>query len=165
MAPTSYDAPSATKIVIAATPAVRSRLERALAGHSLTFAQISADVMSLLANERYGMVIISMDFDESQMFALLGDIRSHSKYRKVPIVCVLAERGRLSDVAIEGLDHAVKAMTANGFLDLYRFPDDDAGNARIRRIIDHLILIDGDLQAIAEVQELGRVTERRASSR
>jgi hypothetical protein len=40
-------------------------------------------------------------------------------------------------------------------------PDDDGGNGRIRRIIDYLILIDGDLQAISEVHDLGRVTERR----
>src|SRR4051812_37562459 len=123
------------------------------------------DVMSLLSNDKYGMVIISVHFDESQMFTLLGDIRAHSKYRKVPIVCVLGERGRLSDVAVEGLDHAVKAMTANGFLDLQRFPDDDIGNARIRRIVDYLILIDGDLQAISEVQELGHATERRRAAR
>ncbi len=121
--------------------------------------------MSLLSNDKYGMVIISVHFDESQMFTLLGDIRAHSKYRKVPIVCVLGERGRLSDVAVEGLDHAVKAMTANGFLDLQRFPDDDIGNARIRRIVDYLILIDGDLQAISEVQELGHATERRRAAR
>jgi hypothetical protein len=56
-------------------------------------------------------------------------------------------------------------MTANGFLDLHRFPDDDNGNARIRRIVDYLILIDGDLQAISEVQKLGRVTKRRLSQR
>ncbi len=136
-----------------------------MAGHHLTFAQTTADVMSLLSNDRYGMVIISVHLDESQMFALLGDIRARSMYRKVPIVCLLAERGRLSELAVEGLDHAVKAMTANGFLDLHRFPDDDSGNARIRRIVDYLILIDGDLQAISEVHELGRVTERRISQR
>jgi hypothetical protein len=52
-------------------------------------------------------------------------------------------------VAIEGLDHAVKAMMANGFLNLLHFSDDEEGNARIRRIVDHMILIDGDLQHIA----------------
>jgi hypothetical protein len=51
----------------------------------------------------------------------------------------------LSDVAIEGLDHAVKAMLANAFLNLRKFPDDGSGNARVRRIIDYLILIDGDM--------------------
>ncbi|HZS68500.1 MAG TPA: hypothetical protein VFA72_15395 [Burkholderiales bacterium] len=165
MTANAYAPPPSTKVVIAASPVVRSRLERVLAGHHLTFAQTTADVMSLLSNDRYGMVIISVHLDESQMFALLGDIRARSMYRKVPIVCLLAERGRLSELAVEGLDHAVKAMTANCFLDLHRFPDDDSGNARIRRIVDYLILIDGDLQAISEVHELGRVTERRISQR
>jgi hypothetical protein len=40
-------------------------------------------------------------------------------------------------------------MRANGFLDLHHFADDDEGNARIGRIVDYLILIDGDLQHIA----------------
>jgi hypothetical protein len=43
----------------------------------------------------------------------------------------------------------VKALRANGFLDLQHFVDDDNGNARIARIVDYLILIDGDLQHIA----------------
>ena len=160
-----YAPPPSTKIVIAATPPVRERLKRVLAGHQLTFAETTPEVISLLTGDRFGMVIISVHFDESQMFALLGDIRAHAKYRKVPIVCVLAERGRLSEVAVEGLDHAVKAMTANGFLDLQRFPDEELGNARIRRIIDYLILIDGDLQSLSEVQELSKVTERRHIAR
>lgn len=160
-----YGPPPNTKIVVAATPATRSRLERVLEGHEVTFANSTEEVMSLLAADRFGMVIISVQFGESQMFALLGHIRAHSRYRKVPILCLLDERGRLSEVAVEGLDHAVKAMTANGFLDLQRFPDDDAGNGRIRRIVDYLILIDGDLQAISEVHDLGRVTDRRQTAR
>jgi hypothetical protein len=103
------------------------------------------------------------------MFTLLGDIRGHGQYRKVPLLCVLGERGSLlSDVAVEGLDHAVKAMTANGFLDLKRFADDDKGNARIRRIVDYLILIDGDLHNIAEEaadEDLRLALERRQAIR
>jgi hypothetical protein len=41
-------------------------------------------------------------------------------------------------------------MTANGFLNLENFPDDNAGNARLRRIVDCLILIDGDLQQLQD---------------
>jgi hypothetical protein len=98
------------------------------------------------------MAVLSVHFDESQMFSLLGDIRSHSKYRKIPVLCVLGAHRVLTDVAIEGLDHAVKAMRANGFLDLHHFADDEDGNARIRRIVDYLILIDGDLQHIARAK-------------
>lgn len=101
----------------------------------------------------FALVIIAVHFEESQMFSLLAGIRTHSKHRKVPVLCVLGERGRaLSDVIVEGLDHAVKAMTANGFLDLRHFPHDEEGNARIRRIVDYLILINGDLQHLARAQ-------------
>jgi hypothetical protein len=61
-------------------------------------------------------------------------------------------------------DHAVKAMTANGFLDLDHFADDAEGNARIRRIVDYLILIDGDLHHIARETgdpEVVNIIERR----
>ena len=161
----SYAPPPRTDILIAATHGVEDRLGRILNRHRLTFATSAQEVMSLLARERFAMVILSVHFDESQMFSLLGDIRGHGKYRRVPIVCVLADRGRLSEIAVEGLDHAVKAMTANGFLDLQRFPDNDIGNTRIRRIIDYLILIDGDLQSISELHDLGSVTERRQAAR
>ena len=36
-------------------------------------------------------------------------------------------------------------MHANAFLNLNKFPDNDEGNARVRRIVDYLILIDGDI--------------------
>lgn len=36
-------------------------------------------------------------------------------------------------------------MLANAFLNLNKFPDDREGNARVRRVIDYLILIDGDM--------------------
>ena len=68
----------------------------------------------------------------------------------MPILRVLGwQATNLSEAAIEGLDHAVKALTANGFLNLMHFPDEEEDNARIRRIVDHMILINGDLQHIA----------------
>jgi PleD family two-component response regulator len=145
----AYPFPQRTKILLAVTPDMLERLQRVLDRHDLTLVSDVDEAMSALESH-FGMVIISVHFDESQMFSLLGDIRAHSGYRKIPILCVLGSRGRaLTDVAIEGLDHAVKAMRANGFLDLQHFDDDEKGNARIRRIVDYLILIDGDLQHIA----------------
>ena len=150
---TAYAAPPRTKILLAVTSDKADRLQSILDGHELVFVKTSQEAMHLLTTDGFGIVILGVHFDESQMFTLLSDIRAHAKYRKVPILCVLGERGRaLSDVAVEGLDHAVKAMTANGFLDLWHFPDDAEGNARIRRIVDYLILIDGDLTHVARAQ-------------
>jgi PleD family two-component response regulator len=143
------DAPK-SKILIAVVRDNEDRMQRILQGHELTLVSACEEARTLLENETFGLVILSVHFDESQMFTLLADIRGHSKYRKVPVVCVLGSWGRmLSEIAVEGLDHAVKAMGANGFLNLMHFPDDDEGNARIRRIVDYLILINGDLQHIA----------------
>jgi PleD family two-component response regulator len=139
-----------TKVLVAVVHDNRERLSRVLEGHELVFVETCDEARALLEREPFGLVLLGVHFDESQMFSLLGDIRAHAKYRKVPILCVLGSWGRmLSEVAVEGLDHAVKAMMANGFLNLLHFTDDEKGNARIRRIADYLILIDGDLQHIA----------------
>ena len=139
-----------TKILVAVVHDNRERLVHVLEGHELVFVDNGDDARELLDRDVFGLVMVGVHFDESQMFTLLGDIRSHAKYRKVPVLCVLGSWGRmLSEVAVEGLDHAVKALRANGFLNLLHFPDDEEGNARIRRIADYLILIDGDLQHIA----------------
>ena len=144
----TYSPPPRTRILLAVSAELGERFRRILERHELTFVERSDQAMRELG-EHYGMVILGVHFDESQMFTLLGDIRAHSGYRKIPILCVLGQRGRVSEIAIEGLDHAVKALRANGFLDLQHFADDEEGNARIRRIVDYLILIDGDLQHIA----------------
>jgi len=139
-----------TKILVAVVHDNRERLVHVLEGHELVFVDNGEDARELLDRDVFGLVMVGVHLDESQMFTLLGDIRSHAKYRKVPVLCVLGSWGRmLSEVAVEGLDHAVKALRANGFLNLLHFPDDEEGNARIRRIADYLILIDGDLQHIA----------------
>jgi len=145
-----YEPPPRTKILIAVAPEKIERLQRVLEGHDVRQVSTVAEAMRELNADGFGMVIVSVHFDDSQMFTLLGDIRMHSAYRKVPMLVVLGESARaLSEIAIQGLDHAVKAMTANGFLDLRHFPDDEEGNARIRRIVDYLILINGDLQHLA----------------
>jgi hypothetical protein len=160
---TGYAPPPRTKILLAVTQDMQDRFGRILARHELTSVTTSDEAMRAL-EDRHGIVILGVHFDDSQMFSLLGDIRAHSAYRKVPILCVLCTRGRaITDIAVEGLDHAVKAMRANGFLDLAHFPDDDEGNKRICRIVDYLILIDGDLQHIARTtgESLGIADRRR----
>jgi len=143
---------------------MQERMQRILGRHELTFVETSDQAMQAL-EKRHGMVILGVHFDDSRMFSLLGDIRAHSSYRKVPVLCVLGARGRaITEIAVEGLDHAVKAMRANGFLDLQHFADDEEGNGRISRIVDYLILIDGDLQHIARSTGEKLIPERRRTA-
>ena len=121
------------------------RLERILAGHRLTIPHSVDEAKQELQAREYAMVVLGVLFDESRMFELLRVVRTYDVNCLTPVVCVLSGPSNLSAVAIEGLDHAVKAMLANAFLNLNKFPDNEEGNARVRRIIDYLILIDGDI--------------------
>jgi PleD family two-component response regulator len=121
------------------------RLKRILAGHELTVAASVEQAKAELQKREFAAVVLGVHFDESRMFELLRLVRTYRTNQLTPVVCMLTSASRLSDVAIEGLDHAVKAMLANAFLNLHRSPDDEAGNARVRRIIDYLILIGGDM--------------------
>ena len=121
------------------------RLRRILAGHELTVPKSVDQAKAELQKREFAMIVLGVHFDESRMFELLRLVRTYKVNEVTPVVCMLTAESRLSDVAIEGLDHAVKAMLANAFLNLNKFPDDAAGNARVRRIIDYLILIDGDM--------------------
>ena len=137
-------APLENKDILVAVEDCR-RLERILAGHRLTIPHSVDEAKQWLEDHEFHMVILGVLFDESRMFELLRLVRTFNKNRLTPVVCVLATESRLSEVAIEGLDHAVKAMLANAFLNLNKFLDNKEGNARVRRIVDYLILIDGDM--------------------
>jgi PleD family two-component response regulator len=133
------------------------RLERILAGHRLTIPKSVDEAKARLEAREFALVILGVHFDESRMFELLRLVRVYDRNKLTPVVCMLSGASRMSEVGIEGLDHAVKAMLANAFLNLNKFPDDAEGNARVRRIIDYLILIDGDMHGgFATVHDLER---------
>ena len=120
---------------------------RILEGHELVFVMTLREAMQRLAEEDdLRLVIVGVHFDESQMFTLLGDIRRHAKYRDIPVLVVLSPgQYAFSKIAVEGIDRAVMALGAHGFLNLDHFPDNPEGEARIRRTIDHAIATGGDL--------------------
>jgi len=120
---------------------------RILAGHEVVVVTTLREAMQRLTEEdNLRMVVIGVHFDESRMFTLLGDIRAHPKYRNIPVLVVLSPgQYAFSEIAVEGIDRAVTALGANGFLNLDHFPDNAEGEARIRRIVEHVIATGGDL--------------------
>jgi DNA-binding transcriptional regulator YdaS (Cro superfamily) len=134
-----------TRVLVADAPQVTERLVRALSGHELVGVTRLAEAVHALKREKFGMIVIGVHFDESRMLELLQHVRISRREAAVPVVCVLGMQADLSPVAVQALDRAAKALMANAFLDLREFADDEGGDRRFRRIIDHLILIDGDL--------------------
>jgi hypothetical protein len=162
-----YSPPQRTRILMCVVPETAERLTRILEGHELVFAATRVAAAQHLESDRFGMVVVGVHFDDAQIFTLIGDIRLHARYRKVPILVVHSPGPYdLTEVAVEAIDRAVLALTANGFLSFDHFDDDAEGDARVRRVVDYLILIDGDLHHIARQAQdpsVTRMVERRRS--
>ena len=149
---------------------MRDRLVRILGRHELVFVNTRAEVLQHINEDGYAMVILDVNFDDSQMFNVLGDVRLHTKHRTTPILAIYSRgsRNRVSDLMLQGLDHAVRALLGNALLDLEEFADDDQGNERLRRIVDYFLLLDGDLHHVAEKTgdpSVVAIVERRRTNR
>jgi PleD family two-component response regulator len=137
--------PGRTRVLVAVSDETRPRMEKVLAGHDVVIARNSMEAEKALAAQGFGLIVLGVNFDESRMFELLAYVRAQERHHVVPVLCVLGSSRRLTAMAVEAIDRAAKAMLANAFLWLEKFPDDETGDARIRRIADYLILIDGDM--------------------
>lgn len=137
--------PPPTRILVAVAPDTLPRIKRVLRGHDLVVAKDTAAAEQALQQEKFGLIVLGVNFDESRMFELLAYVRAQERHKVAPVMCVLGKGGRASEMAVEAIDRAAKAMLANAFLWLEKFPEDAEGDRRIRRIADYLVLIDGDM--------------------
>ena len=135
------------RILLAVVPNLEPRFRRILDGCELEFVHTLVDAQQALRSDKYDMIVVGVLFDESRMFDLLRFVRTEETHRTTPIVCVRSQLAISSRAILESLEIAVKALSANAFLDLQNFPDDADGNARLRRILDKLMEIDGDMQS------------------
>jgi hypothetical protein len=109
-----------------------------LGGQDLSFADTLRDAHAALDAQRFDLILIGTRFDESRMFDLLRELPSAKNPSKTPIVCF---RGMMSVPAsdpaiVEGLSLACGLLGARAFYDFARYPNDESGDAAIRRIID-----------------------------
>ena len=86
----------------------------------------------------FGLVFVGARFDDSRMFDLIELIRREAARTNIPILAAIITPTTLSQTAIAGLSHSVKIFGASIFVNLNDFPDNAAGNARVRLIVDSL---------------------------
>lgn len=99
-----------------------------------------AHARSALEQGGIGLIFVGARFDESRMFDLLEYIRQDVEHQKIPIVAAIVGASTLSAISVAGLAHSVKIYGASVFINLNDFSDDDIENARLRIVVDALIL-------------------------
>ena len=122
------------RILVAVSPEVRGRLAAVLRGYEVTWASDARDATQS-AND---LIVLGSHFAESTALEMLERIKAASP--AAPLVCV---RGRpfpgLGGATMNAYRAACEAMGAVRVIDLLAYPDDAAGNERIRAVFDELL--------------------------
>ncbi|MGH8668623.1 MAG: hypothetical protein ACREUH_05265 [Burkholderiales bacterium] len=126
------------RILVAAHPVGKHRLEKVLAGYELMFVATLDEARRVLGGERFCCLVLGVQFDESRMLRLLDHVRSE-KHLPTPVVCVVGIKGKLSSTALDAFDKAARALGAREVLDVTSFPDDEQGNRALRAAVDRFI--------------------------
>jgi len=125
------------RILIADTRENDRRLAAILSGHELVFARALGEAQRLLTERKFDLILIGVNFDDSRMFDLVRHVRSTGQ-AEPPVACVRSHRFQSPALSIEGLEIAARAAACNLFLDLTKYPDDTAGNAEARKLLEGL---------------------------
>ena len=124
------------RVLIAVSRQARERLSRILTHRELRFVESAGDLHAALGQDANQFVILGAHFDESNTLGVLQHLLTSA--RSAGIVCVRGSSGQLGEASIEGLRIACAEVGALGFLDLTAYPDDGAGNAHIRGLLERL---------------------------
>ena len=147
-----------TQILTAVHPDFEDRVRRILPAHELILVyDLPAAQHALKEFASIGLVFVGVRFDESRMFDLLDYIRRDAKHRKTPIVAAIISPTNMSEVTVTGLAESTKLFGASVFINLNDFADDETENARLRIVVEALLLPEGTLKdAVRKISPLIR---------
>jgi hypothetical protein len=125
------------RVVVAVSPGLRQRMRAIVPECELRFVETGDDLLRELDDERCDMLILGAHFDESSAVTALE--RVLARRETFPVVCVRGIHSRLGYRSIHALRMALDALGAREFIDLLLYPDDEAGNARVRALLERLM--------------------------
>lgn len=124
--------------VLAAVPReAEPRILSVLPQCNVRFVHTGEQLLRALDEGPCHMVIVGMQFDESTAVAALE--RIFARDETFPVVCVRGVRSRLGKPAVESARVALGELGAQNFIDLLEYPNDEAGNARVRSMLGALM--------------------------
>jgi hypothetical protein len=104
------------RLLAAVTPAEFPSVQRMLAGLANAIPALSMYAALHPLGGDIRLVLCSLHFDDSQMFYLLGELRTAAL--GIPVLCCRLSDTHLAAHTLEGLTDAVKQLGAVGFVDL-----------------------------------------------
>lgn len=131
--------PAAPYIVAAVSRDVQRRIRAILPECELRFVHTGSQLVRVLDEAHCAMMIVEMHFDESTAVAALKCALSRAK--TFPVVCVRSVPfAKLGGPALDALRMALGEPGAQHFIDLLQYADGEIGNARVRSMLERLML-------------------------
>jgi hypothetical protein len=130
----------ASRVIVAATAESQPRIRAILPECDLCFVDTERELHRALARGRCDMLIVGAHFQESGAVAAIEQVLLRDE--TIPVVCIRARpfATPLGQPAVDALRIATRALGASNFIDLLEYPDDERGNARVRRMLERLLL-------------------------
>lgn len=131
------------RILIAGVPETYERLSTILTGYNPEFADTFSQAKASLKSTVYQLVMIGIHFDDSRLFDLLRYLKGSESHAHVSVLCYRGTTGAetRTKLTVQAVGIACRALGASGFLDLFEFPDEEAGNGALR--VDQLLVAHG----------------------
>ena len=126
------------RILVADLPSMDARYAAAFTGWPLVFVRTMEEAGAALEAPHYDAIAIGVYFDDSQMFDLVRAIRSHEVHNEVPVLCVRGGPG-FAAVTTRTLEVAVRALSADCFVDLLQFQDEKSGDDALRAALQRYV--------------------------
>jgi CheY-like chemotaxis protein len=124
------------RVLIAAVAEGAIALERILTGRDCTVVNTMRAAVAKLGDEAFDLIVVSLHFDDSQMFEFIREVKKSQKNADKPIICFCARDTPISRLMNESLELSTKALGAWMYLaehsyNVYQNPD-----AELRRIME-----------------------------
>jgi hypothetical protein len=123
------------RVLLAVSARTQRRIAAILSDCELSFVPSGSRLLQALEHADHDLVIIGAHFDESSALAVLEQL---GKRRDVPPLVCVRGASRFGRPSVEALRLASEQLGARGFIDLEQYPDNEAGNARVRRMLERL---------------------------
>ena len=129
---------SAPRVLAAVAPEAEPRILSVLPQCNVRFVRTGEQLVRALDEEPCDMLLVGAQFDESTAVAVLERVLAREE--AFPVVCVRGLRfSRIGRPALDSLRLALSELGAQNFIDLLEYPDDEAGNARVRAMLERLL--------------------------
>lgn len=107
--------------------------------HKLWFASTLADAQTLIKTENLHLILVGLQFAESQAFEVLQFVRDAKGFENLPVIMYSGRRNRVTDYVIATAGRCAKLLGAHEFIDFSRCRNDEQGAQILRLCVEKCI--------------------------